>query len=128
MSHDAEALDPRVLEEGLGSQLLTILEDSYGGKGAKDVRVLTDGDDIVVYFDGLELQRIEEFLIESGHADRVIEQRSHFQQAIEPTFNAAVERMTGRRVISFASVTKLDPNYAIEIFRLAPGSPVDADD
>jgi uncharacterized protein YbcI len=92
------------------------------------VRVLADGDDIVVYLDGLELQRIEEFLIERGHADRVIEQRSHFQQAIEPTFKAAVERMTGRRVISFASVTKLDPNYAIEIFRLARESLVDGDD
>ena len=128
MSRDPEGIDARALEEDLGSQLLTILEDSYGGKGAADVRVLADGDDIVVYLDGLELQRIEEFLIERGHADQVIEQRFHFQQAIEPTFNAAVERMTGRRVISFASVTKLDPNYAIEIFRLAPESSVDGDD
>ena len=50
--------------------------------------------------------------------DGVIEVRGRYQQAIETTFRAAVERITGRRVTSFASVTKLEPNYVVEIFRL----------
>ncbi len=50
----------------------------------------------------------------------MIEVRARYQQAIETTFRAAVERATGRRVVSFVSVTKLDPNYIVEIFPLAP--------
>ena len=44
--------------------------------------------------------------------------------AIETTFRAAVERATGRRVVSFASVIKLDPNYSVEIFRLGEAGDV----
>ena len=42
------------------------------------------------------------------------------EQAIETTFRSAVERATGRRVVSFASATKLAPNYVVEVFRLGP--------
>ena len=73
-----------------------------------------------VFFDDLELQKSEEFLIESGEGDRVVDIRSRYQSAIESTYIAVVERTTGRRVLSFSSSTKLDPNYALEVFRLAP--------
>src|SRR3712207_6081568 len=75
-------------------------------------------DAIVVFLDDLELQPNEEFLIGRDHGDAVVDVRARYQQAIETTFRAAVERVTGRRVISFASVTKLDPHYVVEIFRL----------
>jgi hypothetical protein len=45
----------------------------------------------------------------------------NYQQAIETTFRAAVEGTTGRRVVSFASITKLSPNYVVEVFPLGPG-------
>jgi uncharacterized protein YbcI len=120
MTEHAET--PQQLEEDLGRELLRIHEDSYG-KGASEVKVLADEDAIVVFMDGLELQRSEEFLIEKDQADTVIQTRGMYQQAIESTFTAAVERVTGRRVVSFASVTKLDPNYIVEIFRLGERSP-----
>jgi hypothetical protein len=50
----------------------------------------------------------------------VLNLRSKYQQAIETTFSAAVERATGRRVIAFASHTVLHPHFAVEIFRLEP--------
>ena len=107
------------IEQTLGEELLHIHEDSYG-KGAAEVTVHQVDDAILVFLDGLELQRAEEFLVDAGQQETVINTRAQFQQAIETTFRAAVERATGRRVTSFASVTKLDPNYACEIFRLAP--------
>ena len=65
----------------------------------------------------------EEFMIEHGQASAVRELREHFQQAIQSTFRAAVERATGRRVIGFASHVQLDePWFAVEIFRLEPHS------
>lgn len=50
----------------------------------------------------------------------MVEVRSRYQQAIEATFRAAVERATGRTVVSFVSATRLDPHWSIEVFRLAP--------
>lgn len=115
---DARERDPQ-LEEDLGTDLLRIHEASYG-KGAGSVTVYLHEDSVFVIMDELELQANEEFLIEAGHGDGVVDVRSRFQQAIETTFRSAVERATGRRVTSFASVTKLSPNYIVEIFRLGP--------
>jgi uncharacterized protein YbcI len=119
---EAEGFDTMAVERRLANELLGIHKDSYGvGAGKSRVHVL---DDLVVcMLDELELLPNEEFLIERGKGDAVVDVRSQYQQAIETTFSAAVERATGRRVISFASITKLDPNYACEFFRL--GDPKD---
>jgi hypothetical protein len=62
-------------------------------------------------------------MIEHDREDAVLELRHSFQMAIEPTFRAAVERATGRRVIGFASHTQLEePRFALEVFRLEPVS------
>lgn len=114
-------MDTITLERELGDELLRIHEGCYG-KSAGSTKVLIDDDTIVVFHDDLELQLNEQFLVDAGVPCAVIEQRARFQQTIETTYRAAVERVTGRTVTSFASVTKLDPNYAVEIFRLAPAA------
>lgn len=119
MASEPSPLDAEAIENELGEELLKIHVDSYGA-GAASTKVLADGDAIVVFLDGLELQQSEKLLIQGGYADSVIAQRSDFQRAIEHVFRAAVERVSGRRVVSFASITKLDPTYSCEIFRLAP--------
>jgi uncharacterized protein YbcI len=107
------------IERALAAQLLDIHKESYGkGAGLSRVHIL---DDLVIcMLDELELMPNEQFLVDEGHSDSVIEVRSRYQQAIQPSFCAVVERATGRRVISFVSATKLDPHYSLEIFRLAP--------
>ena len=107
------------VEVAIATELLHILEDSYG-TGAGSARAHVHDDSVVVFLDDLKLQRSEEYLLSAGEAHAVTDVRHHYQQAIEATFRAAVERATGRRVISFASITKLDPHYAVEIFRLGP--------
>jgi uncharacterized protein YbcI len=80
-------------------------------------------DTVVVILEGLELLPNEEFMIERGQGDAVRKLREHFQQAIESTFRAAVERATGRRVIGFASHVQLaEGRFAVEIFRLEPAA------
>src|SRR5205085_7312584 len=107
------------VEVAIATELVRILEDSYG-TGAGFAKAYINDENVVVFFDDLKLQRSEEYLISAGEGKAVTDVRHHYQQAIETTFRAAVERATGRRVISFASITKLDPNYAVEIFRLGP--------
>ena len=97
--------------------------EDYYGASAQTVRVHLLEDTVVCFLDDLQLTPNEEFLIAAGRERAVIELRNEYQQAIGATYRAAVERATGRRVISFISATKLDPNYAVEIFRLAPATP-----
>jgi uncharacterized protein YbcI len=113
----ADEYDIKQVESALAEELLRLHEDAYG-KGAAEAKVVANGNTIVAILDGIELQKSEEFLIGAGHGDTVVQNRTLFQQAIETSFRAAVERATGRRVVSFASTTKLDPNYSVEIFRL----------
>jgi uncharacterized protein YbcI len=113
----AEAVASAVCRDILAIQL-----DSYG-RGAENATAHVLDDTVIVILDGLELLPNEEFMIEQGQAQAVRELREQFQQAIGPTFRAAVERATGRRVIGFASHAQLDePRFAVEIFRLESSS------
>jgi len=107
------------ITQELARELLAVHEESYG-KSAKNVRVHVLDDDVIVFLDDIELQRNEEFLIEKGRGDLVLATRSGFQQSIETTFKAIVERATGRTVTAFLSATSLDPPFCVETFRLAP--------
>jgi uncharacterized protein YbcI len=103
----------------VAEELLRIHRETYG-KGAQRADVAVCEDLAYCMLDELELLPNEEFMIDAGRADTVVEIRMHYQQAIETTFRAAVERATGRRVVSFASITKLSPNYGVDVFRLWP--------
>ena len=106
------------IERGLATELLRIHEEAYG-RGARSSRVHYLEDTVICLMDDLELLPNEAFLVEEGHGDGVVEVRGRYQQAIEATYRAAVARATGRRVTSFTSATRLGPNWAIEVFRLA---------
>ena len=111
--------EAQVAEE-ICRDILAIHRDSYG-RGAESAKAHVLGDLVVVVLEGLELLPSEDFMIQSGRSDAVVMLRRNFQQAIEPTFRAAVERATGRSVVGFASQVQLheDP-FAVEIFRLEP--------
>ena len=97
------------------------LHTEYYGKGPARARTYMLNDTVIVLIDGLELLPNEEFLIGEGRGDVVGSVRTQFQEAIGPTFSAAVERATGRRVIGFASHVQIEePRFMCEIFRLEP--------
>lgn len=121
--HPEEAIAPApgAVADAVCRDILAIHRDSYG-RGADNATAHVLGDTVIVILEGLDLLPNEEFMIDRGQADAVRELREHFQQAIESTFRAAVERATGRRVIGFASHVQLDePRFSVEIFRLEPG-------
>ena len=120
--HADEAVAPSTaqIELAIRRDILAIQRDSYG-RGADKVNAHLLDDTVIVILDGLELLPNEEFMIARGQANAVRDLREHFQQAIETTFRAAVERATGRRVTGFASHVQLaEPRFAVEIFRLKP--------
>ena len=106
------------ISDEIAREILRIHEDSYG-KGASKAHALVGDGFVVVVLDEVELLPNEQFLVEHGEGDTVTEVRGRYQQAIQSTFSAAIERATGRRVVGFASSTNIDePRFVAEIFKL----------
>jgi uncharacterized protein YbcI len=100
--------------------LLAIHSESYG-RTADSAKAYVLDDTVIVLLDGLELLPNEEFLISEGQEDAVTTIRTQYEKSIAPTFRAAVERATGRRVIGFASHIQVEePRFMAEFFRLEP--------
>jgi uncharacterized protein YbcI len=119
--------DGEVAKEEIAREIVKVHQESYG-TSARKVQVALHDDFIAVVLD-LDLTQAERTLIERGNSDSVKATREAFQEAIEPTFTAIVERAVGRRVIGFASRTIVGTggSWSIEAFRLADHSSL-ADD
>jgi uncharacterized protein YbcI len=104
----------------IADSLHRIYEESYG-RGAEHANAVVMGDFIIVVLDGLELLPNEDLLVRSGERDAVAQVRHQYEDAIQSTFRAAVERATGRKVIGFDSTTSVEePRFMVEVFKLEP--------
>lgn len=60
----------------------------------------------------------EDALVARGQRGEVIDGRVAFQSDTEDEFTAAIERLTGRRVVAFLSANQTTPGVACELFFL----------
>jgi uncharacterized protein YbcI len=69
------------------------------------------------------MTQVEKTLSRSGNGQAVSNMRHLYQQTMADEFKAAVERLTGRKVVAFISGNHVDPDIAVELFILdgAPG-------
>jgi uncharacterized protein YbcI len=109
---------PQSVREEISREILRVHDESYG-ETAREAKVWVLEDIVLAVIDA-EPTISERTLIEAGRGDAVVETREAFQDAIAPTFEAIVERATGRRVTSFSSRMSIDPMYSVEFFRLGP--------
>jgi len=78
-----------------------------------------NGDVVVCILEDI-LSSSEQELIAEGGASEVIAERVAFQEDREDELSAAVERITGRRVVAFLSGNQASPGIACELFFLEP--------
>ena len=78
------------------------------------------GADYVICFMEDIYTPVERTLIEAGRFPAVQETRGAFQEAMRENFTAAVEELTGRKVIGFLSQVHVDPDLSVETFILEP--------
>jgi uncharacterized protein YbcI len=90
----------------------------YTGRGPTRVRTTIDGDWIFVTLADT-LTRGERQLVLSGRTDFVRQTRRVFQDAMRDDLVAEIEQITGRKVDGFLSDNHIDPDVAVEAFRLA---------
>jgi uncharacterized protein YbcI len=81
--------------------------------------LLLDGDLLVCVLGGVYTD-VEKTMIELQRMTVVQDTRSAFQNAMQHKFIAAVERLSGRVVLSFISNQHVGPDLEIELFMLEP--------
>jgi uncharacterized protein YbcI len=113
-----EEVGIEAMRDEIAEEMVRVHDESYG-ESIRKAHVIIDGDFVIVIIDSTPTLA-EQTLLDAGRGDAVKDTREAFQDAIGATFNAIVERATGRRVESFSSRMSIEPMYAVELFRLAP--------
>ena len=106
----------------ISNTLVTVKKQLYGKGPVKAKTYLNDNYVFSVLEGGLT--RNEETMIEAGQHHLVREYRLRFQEAVSETITAAIEEVTGRKVLAYHSQIVFEPDRAFEIFVLdAPPEP-----
>lgn len=93
------------------------IQREYIGRGPTKARTFIN-DNLVVTLLQDSLIKAERSLAADGKTDAVLGMRHEFQSTMRAEMTAAVEELTGRRVVAFMSDNHIDPDYAIEAFVL----------
>ena len=101
------------------SQAIVRIHAEHYGKGATQAKTYA-WDDLIVTVLRDVLTTAERTLIEVDKAETVRSVRTTFQFTMEETFRAAIERLTGRRVLSFMSQVDPRNGLGVEVFVLEP--------
>ena len=89
----------------------------YTGRGPMKSRT-TIRDNVVLVMLEQTLTKGEESLVSKGRADKVVEIRHEFQEAMREESMAKVAELTGRQVVAMLSANHIDPDLGAEIFVL----------
>jgi uncharacterized protein YbcI len=95
------------------------MKKQYYGRGPTAAKAWILDDYVFVAMEG-GLTRNEETLLADGKEDLVRGYRLSFQETMSETTMAAVEEITGRKVLTYHSQIAFDPTRAFEIFLLEP--------
>jgi uncharacterized protein YbcI len=118
-AHAGEEETPRLhggeLLAAISTRVVSILREHYG-RGPMKAKTYALDDIIVVVMRGSGFTPLEQTIMDSGHPDRVVDMRHHFQHMVTDRFTGAIEELTGRTVLAFLSQAHVDPDITIEIF------------
>jgi uncharacterized protein YbcI len=98
---------------------ITRLHREHYGRGATITRTVFQSNYIIAFLEDIYTP-VEKTLLKDGQHEGVKQTRQLFQMAMREDFSAAVEEITGRKVIQFMSQVAFDPDMAAEVFVLQP--------
>jgi uncharacterized protein YbcI len=91
----------------------------YTGRGPTKARTSIDGD-VVTTLMADTLTKGERSLVADGRGQLVLDLRKAFQSTMRDDLVAGVEQVMQRKVVAFMSDNHIDPDFAVEVFVLAP--------
>lgn len=100
----------------ISNRVVGLLKE-YTGRGPTKARTYLHERVVICVLEDT-LTRGEQQLAEHGEEAQALENRRAFQRLIRSEARAAVEELTGRRVVAFLSDNALDPDIAVEAFVL----------
>jgi uncharacterized protein YbcI len=115
----AEPVDPTSSQLAQISRAMVRIYKEQFGRGPERVRTHWAGPDALVCFLENTLTPVERTLTTMNENQRLRDMRMLFQYAAESEFRAAVEEITGRRVVAFVSGIDTRADVAGEVFLLA---------
>lgn len=104
------------------SNELSRLKAHHYGRGPDESKSYINDEFLFCVMKG-GLTRVEQTLISAGDESLVRQVRLRFQEQMHAVFTDAVEKLVGRRVLTYQSQLLVDPDCAIEMFVL--GDPVE---
>ncbi len=104
------------IRASLSNALVALMKERYG-KGPTAAKSFINDEYVLTVLEG-GLTRNEETLLAAGKEDLVREYRLCFQSVVEKDFTGAVERITGRTVLTYHSQIVFNPTRSFEIFVL----------
>ena len=99
------------------SNAMVALKKRFYGKGPERARSYLMDEYVFCAMEG-GLTRNEEVLLEAGEEQAVREYRLLFQETMRDTTIAAIEQITGRRVVGYHSQITFQPTRTFEFFVL----------
>ena len=105
---------------GAVTEAMVGLHQRYHHRRPMTARTLLLGGDLLVCVLGGVYTDVEKTMIELQRGPIVQETRSTFQKAMQHKFIAAVERLSGREVLTFLSNHHVGPDIEVELFMLTP--------
>ncbi len=121
MTAPDERLSGDALLAAVTTAIVALHERYYHRTPASAKTQLID-DELLACVMGGVYNDVEKTMIELQRRGEVRETRSAFQIAMKERFISEVERLSGRRVMSFMSDSHVGPDIEIELFVLAPAA------
>jgi uncharacterized protein YbcI len=94
------------------------LKAQYYGKGPTEAKAYQNDELLVVSLKG-GLTTVEKTLLEADEGALVRQVRLRFQETMTQNFVDAVQRITGRKVLTYMSQVVFEPDYCLEFFVLS---------
>jgi uncharacterized protein YbcI len=121
-----EAPSTATLHAAISTAIVRLLRE-YTGRGPTTARTTIRHNVVLVMLEQ-SLTKGEQSLAAKGRAEKVLEIRHEFQEAMREESSAKVAELTGRNVVAMLSANHIDPDLAAEIYVLdeAPDHPPEA--
>src|SRR3954454_9388398 len=114
-----ETSTTRSLNRDISRALVALFKEATGRGPGRARTYIEDGLVVTVLHD--TMTKAERTLKDENREDEVRSLRRIFQGTFRDEAIAVVERLTGDKVLAFLSDRAVDPDYAVEVFILAPG-------
>jgi len=102
----------------IGTEITRLHREHYG-RGATITRTVFQRNYVIAFLEDIYTP-VERTLLREGRQEDVKNTRQLFQTAMRKQITAAVEDITGRKVVQFMSQVAFEPDMAAEVFVLQP--------